>query len=78
MDHFGSLDIWLKFMYSSHKEENVFDAISFWNGSDYMDYINTSRNLLNFELSKEIFDKKIKFEREFQKQFELECNGNVL
>lgn len=75
LDHFGSIDIWLKFMYSAHKEENVFDALNYWNSSDYIEYIKTSRQMLNYELSKEIFEKKIEFEMNFQKQFEIECNG---
>lgn len=32
LDHFGSLEIWLKFLYSGHTEENVFDAIQLWEG----------------------------------------------
>jgi len=75
LDHFGSMDIWLKFIYSAHKEENVLDAVSFWNSPDYAEYIKTSRDLLNYEISKEMFDKRIEFQKGFQKQFESECNG---
>lgn len=77
LDHFGSLEIWLKFMYSAHKEENVFDAIRLWNSSEHTKYKIETRQRLNFELSKEIYDKRIEFQRYFQKRFELECNGSI-
>ncbi|MCU6713044.1 IS200/IS605 family accessory protein TnpB-related protein [Paenibacillus sp. J5C_2022] len=38
---------------------------------------NFSRRVLNHDLSKEIFDKKIEFERLYQERFKLECNGEM-
>ncbi|NIK80017.1 hypothetical protein FHS15_005201 [Paenibacillus castaneae] len=29
LDHFGSNEIWLKYLYSAHVDENVFDSIRF-------------------------------------------------
>lgn len=77
LDHFGSLEIWLKFMYSAHKEESVFDAIRLWNSSEHLEYIKATKQALNFELTKEIYDKRIEFQRSFLTRFETECNGNI-
>lgn len=77
LDHFGTLEVWLKFMYSAHKEENVFDAIRLWNSTENLEYIRAAKESLNFELSKEIFDKRIEFVTLFQKQFKKECYGNL-
>lgn len=78
LDHFGSLEIWLKFMYSAHQEESVFDAIRHWNSEEHKEYIQNTRQSLNFELSKEIFDKKIDFQTYFSNHFQKECNGNII
>jgi uncharacterized protein len=77
LDHFGSLEIWLKFMYSAHKEENVFDAIRLWDSEEHKSYLDSSRKALNYDLSKRIFDRKIEFETQFQDRFKLECNGDI-
>lgn len=77
LDHFGSLEIWLKFMYSARNEENVFDAIKLWESEEHKQYIQKTRSALNYELSKEIFDQKIEFEKQFQNRFLLECNGEI-
>ena len=39
LDHFGSMDIWMKFLYSAHGEENVWDTVRFWESEEYHDYI---------------------------------------
>jgi uncharacterized protein len=77
LDHFGSMEIWLKFMYSAHVDENVFDAIRLWESEEHKQYLMKSRESLNFDKSKEIFDKKLEFELGFQKRFSLECNGII-
>lgn len=77
LDHFGSMEIWLKFMYSASKEENVFDAIRMWNGDEHKSYLAASRQALHYELSKAIFDQRVAFENEFRQRFELECGGAI-
>lgn len=77
LDHFGSLEIWLKFIYSAHTEESVFDAIRLWDSKEHKNYLQESRNALNYDLSKELFDKKIMFEMDFQKRFKMECDGAI-
>ncbi|XEC96606.1 HD domain-containing protein [Paenibacillus tarimensis] len=77
LDHFGSMDIWLKIIYSAHAEENVFDAIRLWDNEEHKKYLDSSRSALNYAKSKEIFDRKIQFEKQFQDRFKLECNGEI-
>ncbi|TCZ79286.1 hypothetical protein E0485_05305 [Paenibacillus albiflavus] len=77
LDHFGSLEIWLKFQVSAHREENVFDAINLWESDETAEYIQNNRNVLNYELSKAIFDRKISFQKQYQERFALECKGEI-
>ncbi len=77
LDHFGSLQMWLKFMYSASMEENVFDAITMWESEEHEQYIKSNRNVLNYDVSKGIFDRKIDFEKRYQERFTLECNGEI-
>jgi uncharacterized protein len=77
LDHFGSMEVWLKFMYSAHTEENVLDAIRLWESEEHKKYLDSSRIALNYEISKGIFDRKIEFETQFQDRFKLESNGEI-
>lgn len=78
LDHFGSMEVWLKFVYSGNNEENVYDAIQLWDSESYAKYVVDSREALNYELSKDIFDKKIEFVAQFQARFRAECCGESL
>ncbi|WP_028610903.1 HD domain-containing protein [Paenibacillus harenae] len=75
LDHFGSLEIWLKFMYSAHNEESVHDAIRLWESKEHKQYLQESRDSLNYNLSKAIFDRKMSFHLAFQQRFRMELNG---
>lgn len=77
IDHFGSIQMWLKFYHGAHEEENVFDAIQLWESEDHELYIQSNRHVLNYDLSKQIFDQKVEFERLYQKRFTLECSGEI-
>ncbi|AIQ29915.1 hypothetical protein P40081_18415 [Paenibacillus sp. FSL P4-0081] len=77
LDHFGTMDIWMKFFHSAHEEENVWDTIRFWESEEFDNYLKKSRGQLNYDRSKQIFDTKLKFELQFQERFKAECNGEV-
>jgi len=77
LDHFGSMEIWLKIMYSAHADESVFDALRLWESEEHMKYLANSRIALNYDKSKDIFDRKTQFEKQFQDRFKLECNGEI-
>jgi uncharacterized protein len=78
LDHFGSLEIWLKFLYSAHNNENISDALNFWQSKEFNNYQKICRNLLNFEISKQIFDEKNFFQNEFSKRLTIEANGEII
>ncbi len=78
LDHFGSFEIWLKFMYSAHNGETVLDALNTWNSDWFEEYKQKCRQSLNYQLSKEIFDQKTRFFNEFLKTFTAEANGEFI
>ncbi|AIQ58631.1 hypothetical protein PBOR_18030 [Paenibacillus borealis] len=77
LDHFGTMEIWMKFLNSAHGEEHVLEAVQFWESEEYNSYLKKSRGQLNYDRSKSIFDAKLKFEQQFQERFKAECNGEV-
>jgi len=77
LDHFGSQEVWLKFLYGAHKDESVFDAVRLWESEEHENYVDKSRKSLNFELSRQIFDKKLQFHRRFAQRFKAESSGEI-
>lgn len=75
LDHFGTQEVWLKFMYGANHEESPLTAIEHWNSQGYRDYHEKMRSLLNYELSRQIFDEKIAFNTAFASRFAHESNG---
>jgi uncharacterized protein len=78
LDHFGTMEVWLKFVYSAHSEESVFDALKFWESSFCKDYYKNMREALNFDFSKNIFDDKYNFTQMFIDRFTKEINGEIV
>ena len=78
LDHFGSMEIWMNFLYSAHGERNVLESVQFWEGEEYDSYLKKSRSQLNYDRSKRIFDTKLEFVQQFQARFKAECNGEVV
>ena len=77
LDHFGTMDIWMKFLYSAHGDESVWESVHFWESEEYLSYIKQSRSVLNYDRSKRIFDEKLQFVQQFQDRFAMECNGEI-
>ena len=78
LDHFGTLEIWLKFLYSAYNNENVFDALKYWKSTENQKYLKGCRTLLNFEISRKIYDEKIKFTKSFIDRFSVEIEGKII
>lgn len=78
LDHLGSQEIWLKFMFSAYEDENVFDAINWWDSEEYKTYHDKVRKSLNYDISKKIFDEKEAFEKHFAERFLREANGEYI
>ncbi|WNS45291.1 HD domain-containing protein [Paenibacillus sp. MMS20-IR301] len=77
LDHFGSMNIWTKFLGSAHSEESVWETLRFWDSGEHKQFLVKARSQLNYSRSKDIFDQKLKFEQQFHERFKLECNGEV-
>ena len=76
LDHFGtqSQSVWLKFLWSSVHEETPEQALQFYNGQENQEWITGARSVLNFDISRQIFDKRLNFERRF---FDLFAHENM-
>jgi len=75
IDHFGTLEIWIDIQYYTKDYFTIPEAVKHMNEllKEHKNY----RNLLNFEISKEIFDDRNKFFKEFVNRFEQEGNGKI-
>ena len=76
LDHYGTYEIWMNFLYQARLEGNMQDSIKFYD-EEFFEMAGISRSLLNFEISKKIFDEKIDFEREFFERLKVETVGGV-
>jgi uncharacterized protein len=76
IDHFGTIEVWLNVSYSVLGGEGPERSLEFydhyWNGM-----IKELREMLNFDLSKAIFDDRIRFNNEFVARLRVESEGGV-
>lgn len=74
LDHFGTYDVWMNFLYAVPHELTLADAIKYLRnerpGEDAR-----YRAELNFELSRRIYDEKAEFLRGFTERFAVEADG---
>lgn len=76
LDHFGTFEIWSKFIYVISHDMNMSDAVaSFLNGRCKKTGI--YRAELNFELSRRIFDEKTAFMYRFMDRLAAESSGEI-
>lgn len=76
LDRFGTLEIWLNFQKSAHQSAPISRSLEFYR-KDFEGYAKYMRDILNYDLSKEILDEKIKFSRSFIKRLEVEAQGGI-
>ncbi len=76
IDHFGCFDIWQTIIYAVHHHQSVDEII---NGMtiERMQQEIIWRNELNFEVSKSIYDEKMRYFNEFKERFAVEFNGGI-
>jgi len=75
LDHFGAQSVWLAFHWNTVHEETPDQSVEFYNGEENQKWITWARASLNFDNSREIFDKRLAFERSFFDRFNSEING---
>lgn len=77
LDHFGTIEIWLKILYSAHYDEAMEDAVQHWKSERFADLLERSRADLNFDYSIEIFNERAQFVQEFSQRFTIESQGGI-
>jgi uncharacterized protein len=77
LDHMGTQEIWMSFLYSSYADKGPDSAIDFWKGDFFKSHISGARELLNFDISKAIYDERLNFELKFIERFIIESKGEI-
>jgi uncharacterized protein len=78
LDHFGTYDIWMCFSYYAYNgQEGIQKAADFME-NELPQHAAKHRELLNFEVSRRIFDEKMAFERCFTQRLLIEATGNYI
>lgn len=74
LDHYGSMEIWLNYNWAAYNDRNVPQTIEFYR-SEYSGQVNEHRSLLNYDISRRIFDEKINYVYAISKRLEIEASG---
>lgn len=77
LDHFGSQEIWLNFLYTAHARQNVDYVVEYYDFK-YEQHLEKVRGLLNYPESVEFFDEKDLFVRSFIERFAREGRGELV
>ena len=75
LDHFGSQGLWLSFIYRAYVGQKDMMELPAFYESEWDDSVPRTRSRLNFDISKEIFDEKVKYERDVIRRLKLEGEG---
>jgi uncharacterized protein len=74
LDHVGTGEIWMSCNYSAYRQKPITDMRDWYiNGFD--GEMSKYRSRLNFDVSREIFDSKVEFERQFIRRLMVESMG---
>ena len=78
LEHYGTYDIWMCFSYYAYNgQEGIQKAADFLE-NELPQQAARHRELLNFEVSRHIFDEKMAFERSFTQRLLIEATGNYI
>jgi len=77
LDHFGAQSVWLVVGYAAVHDEPPEACLEFYLGPDHQDEIARRRKGLNFEVSRESFDRRVAFERRFFERLADEQAGRL-
>lgn len=77
LDHMGTMDVWLNFIYQAYDEKSVNESIGFFNNKEYENYLKECRRKLNYDISKKIFDDRVEFIYEFIRRLSIEGKGGI-
>jgi len=77
LDHVGTVQIWLNFLYCAQYERNMAQSLEFWQGREFQGYLAKIRAQLNFQIAQNIFDDRVNFMNRFMERFISEINGEL-
>lgn len=77
LDHFGTIELWMNFNYYAIEDEDMNSSIDFYH-TEFKDLVAKNRSLINFEVSKRIFDEKLEFVYDFVNRMEIENKGDIV
>jgi len=75
LDHFGSQAVWLSFLFNAHTEKGPRGSLDYYEGDTNRQYQQCMRLLLNYDYSREVFDKRLAVEQSFFQRFREEMDG---
>lgn len=75
LDHYGSQGIWMSVSYYAYTTQQEMDQVPAFYITEWQGQIAKHRKLLNFDLSKQIFDDKVSFEMKIANRMEVEKDG---
>ena len=71
IDHVGLIDVWITFYWSGHHGEFIQDNIAYYKGDDYQRYRAYMRIHLNFDVSRQMFEERIRLEDDLLSRFHI-------
>ena len=78
LDHMGTIEIWMNFLYSASEEASIDRSLKYWTSDEFHKSYDRLRKLLNYDLSMEVFDEKRKFLKKFVQRLEIELAGGLI
>lgn len=78
LDHYGTQGIWLSCNYYAYMGQKEMNQIPEFYFSEWKEQVKSHREYLNYAVSKEIFDEKVRFEWSVVERMELEGKGEFV
>ncbi len=75
LDHVGTQSIWLNFQYAARHDESQNGAYEWSISTKHQKKIKRWRTALNFDISREMFELRVQYEKDFFKTFKHEMTG---
>ena len=69
IDHVGLIDVWMSFYWSGSHDESIHDHITFFKGDNRKRFRDYMRTHLNFNVSRQMFEDRIKKSDQFLMEF---------
>jgi len=70
LDHVGPIGVWLAFYWSGSHNESINEHMAYINGEENQHYRQGMRQMLNFAVAQEEFDRRIMYEDDFFSHFQ--------